>query len=100
MAGKKFEWNPEHTKAMKKLTKTLRRAESLKRPSYDRPIILTVDTSPTGIGWGAISDPIRSKGSQRKATRICTSQKRTMGSHVGDKIGSEVVIETDCLPIL
>ena len=42
---------PEHTKAMKKLKKTLRRAEALKRSSYDRPIIVTVDTSPTGIGW-------------------------------------------------
>ena len=49
--GKKFEWKPEHTEAMKKLKKTLRRAESLKKPSYDRPIIVTVDTSPTGIGW-------------------------------------------------
>ena len=36
---------------MKKLKKTLRRAEALKKPSYDRPIIVTVDTSPTGIGW-------------------------------------------------
>ena len=49
--GKKFEWRPEHTKAMKKLKKTLRRVEALKKPSYDRPIIVTVDTSPTGIGW-------------------------------------------------
>ena len=49
--GKKFEWKPEHTKAMKKLKKTVRRAEALKKPNYDRPIIVTVDTSPTGIGW-------------------------------------------------
>ena len=49
--GKKFEWKPEHTKAMKKLKKKLRRAEALKMPSYDRPIIVTVDTSPTGIRW-------------------------------------------------
>ena len=35
-----------------------------------------------------VSNPIRSKGSQRKATWICTSQKRTVGIHVGDKIGS------------
>ena len=49
--GKKFEWRPEHTKAMKKLKKTLLRAEALKKPNYDRPIIVTVDTSPTGIGW-------------------------------------------------
>ena len=36
---------------MKKLKKTLRRAEALKKPSYDRTIIVTVDTSSTGIGW-------------------------------------------------
>ena len=49
--GKKFEWKLEHTKAMKKLKKTLQMAEALKKPSYDRPIIVTVHTSPTGIGW-------------------------------------------------
>ena len=49
--GKKFEWKPEHTKAVKKLKKSLRRAEALKKPNYDQPIIVTVDTSPTGIGW-------------------------------------------------
>ena len=49
--GKKFEWKLEHAKAMKKLKKTLRRAESLKKPSYDRSIIVTVDTCPTEIGW-------------------------------------------------
>ena len=49
--GKNLEWKPEHTKAMNKLKKTLRRAEALKEPSYDQPIIVTVDTSPTEIGW-------------------------------------------------
>ena len=57
--GKKFELKPEHTKAMKKLKKTLRRAESLKKPSYDRPIIVTVDTSPTGIGWVIVKSNMR-----------------------------------------
>ena len=49
--GKKFEWRPEHTKAMKKRKKTLRRAEALQNLNYDRPIIVTVDRSPTGIEW-------------------------------------------------
>ena len=43
--GKTFEWRSEHTKAMKKLKKALRRAEVLKKPNYDRSIIVTVDTS-------------------------------------------------------
>ena len=49
--GKKFKWKPEHTKAMKKLKKTLRRSEALKKPSCDRLVIVIVDTSPTGIRW-------------------------------------------------
>ena len=42
------------------------------------------------LGWFAVFDLIRSKGSQRKATWICTSQKRTMGSRIGDKIESRL----------
>ena len=37
------------------------------------------------LRWGAISAPIRSKGSQQKATWICTSQKRTTGNRVGNQ---------------
>ena len=58
--GKKFEWKPEHTKAMKKLKKTLRRVEALKKPSYDRSIIVTVSVGssikPTQMVRGTRSD--------------------------------------------
>ena len=56
--------------------------------------------------WGAISDSIRSKGSYRKATRICKVKRELWGVVSAIKsdrdylIGAEAVIETDCLPIL
>ena len=113
--GKKFEWKPEHTKAMKKLKKTLRRAESLKKPSYDRPIIVTVDTSPTGIGW--VINQADSDGSRypiRFGAKVLNERQRgyaqvkrelwgVVSAIKSDRdylIGAEVVIETDCLPIL
>jgi hypothetical protein len=36
---------------MRKLKKALQESQALKKPNYDRPIIVTVDTSPTGLGW-------------------------------------------------
>jgi hypothetical protein len=113
--GKKFEWKPEHTKAMKKLKKTLCRAESVKKPSYDRPIIITVDTSPAGIGWvinQSDSDgaryPMRFKAKVLNIRQCGYAQvKRELWGVVlaikADRdylIGAEVVIETDCLPLL
>ena len=111
--GKKLEWKPEHTKAMKKLKKTLRRAEALKKPSYDRSIIVTVDTSPTGIGW-VINQPIRmvrdirSDSEQRFSTKGNADMHKSKENY-GESaiksdqdylIGAEIVIETDCLLIL
>ena len=47
--GMMFEWTLEYTQAMKKLKEALRVAESLKKQNYDQPIVVTVDTSPTGM---------------------------------------------------
>ena len=51
--GQRFVWKDLHTKAMRKLKKMLLRAPTLRRVDYKcgRPVILTVGTSPTGIGW-------------------------------------------------
>jgi hypothetical protein len=49
-----------------------------------------VGHQPSRLGWGAISDLIRSKGSQQKATRICSTQKRAMGSRIGNQSGSRL----------
>ena len=100
---------------MKKLKKTLRRAEALKKPSYDRPIIVTVDTSPTGIGW--VINQADSDGSRypiRFGAKVLNERQRgyaqvkrelwgVVSAIKSDRdylIGAEVVIETDCLLIL
>ena len=49
--GKKFQWKPDHTETVKELKEVLHGGESLKKWHYDRPIRVTVDTSPTEIGW-------------------------------------------------
>ena len=45
-----FEWNQEHTESVRKLLTT---ALALKKVVYGKgtPVYITVDTSPTGIGW-------------------------------------------------
>ena len=56
--GKGFHWNDSHTKAMKKLRRLLQCAPTLRKVNYEcgRPIIVTVDTSPAGIGWAIGQD--------------------------------------------
>ena len=50
---KKFEWRDEHTYAVRILKKLLLEAPALRKAEYTegKPIYVTVDTSPTGIGW-------------------------------------------------
>jgi hypothetical protein len=100
---------------MKKLKRTLLKAESLKKSSYDRPIIVTVDTSPTGIGWvinQADSDgaryPIRFgakvlNGRQRGYAQVKRELWGIVSAIKADRdylIGAEVLIEIDCLLLL
>jgi hypothetical protein len=100
---------------VKKLKKTLLEAESLKKPSYDRPIIVTVHTSPTGIGWvinQADSDgeryPIQFganvlNGRQRGYVQVKRELWGIVSAIKADRdylIGAEVIIETECLPLL
>mgnify|MGYP000574268331 CR=1 FL=1 len=51
--GHKFEWGMEHVEAMRRLKDALVAALALQKAVYgkDIPIYVTVDTSPTGIGW-------------------------------------------------
>ena len=87
---------------------------ALKKSDYDRPIIVTVDSSRTGIGWVTISDTDGSRYPIRFGAKVLTDRqriyaqiKRTLWGVVSliqsDRdylIGAEVVIETYCLPIL
>ena len=49
----KFEWRDEHTDAMRRLKKLLLEALALRKADYTegKPVYMTVNTSPTGIGW-------------------------------------------------
>jgi hypothetical protein len=113
--GKKFEWRSEHTKAIRKLKNALQESQALKKPDYDRPIIVTVDTSPTGIGW--VVNQADAKGNRqpiRFGAKVLSERQRgyaqvkrelwgIVSAIKSDRdylIGAEVVIETDCLPIL
>ena len=50
---RKFKWGGEHTESVRKMKEALAAASALRKAVYgkDTPIYVTVDTSPTGIGW-------------------------------------------------
>ena len=113
--GRQFGWTPEHTKTMRRLKEALQRAVWLKRPNYAQPIIVTIDTSPTGIGWVINQEdaegnrhPIRFGAKvlnerQRKYAQVKRELWGIVSAVKTDRdylIGAEVVIETDCLPVL
>ena len=51
--GRKFEWRDEHAESVRKMKEALVAAPALRKAVYgkDNPVFLTVDMSPTGIGW-------------------------------------------------
>ena len=51
--GRKFEWGDEHTESVQKMKEALAAASALRKAVYgqDTLIYVTVDMSPTGIGW-------------------------------------------------
>jgi hypothetical protein len=51
--GRKFEWATELTGLIRKMKKALAAAQALRTGVYGRnvPVYVTMDTSPTGIGW-------------------------------------------------
>ena len=50
--GQRFTWKENHTKVVKKLKKMMTSAHILRKIDYKcgRPVIVTVDMSPMGIG--------------------------------------------------
>ena len=51
--GCKFEWSEEHTESVWKMKEALTAPPTLQKAVYGKDILIyvTVDTSPTGIGW-------------------------------------------------
>ncbi|MCO5604739.1 hypothetical protein L7F22_058909 [Adiantum nelumboides] len=102
---------------MKKLKVLLQSAPTLRKVNYEceRPVIITVDTSPTGIGWAIGQDD--EEGHRyvvRFGAKVLSARQRNypqvkrelwgvVTSLKCDKdylIGAYVVVETDCLPLL
>ena len=51
--SRKFEWTKEHTEVVRRLKRTLAATPALRKAEYapSTPVYITMDTSPTGIGW-------------------------------------------------
>jgi hypothetical protein len=113
----KFVWQIEQDLAMAELKRTLQSPSVLKQVSYNcgRPVIVTVDTSPIAIGWAIGQDDEEGKRfAIRFGARILTDRQRAypqvkrelygaLTALKADRnylIGAEVVLETDCLPLL
>jgi hypothetical protein len=50
---RKFEWTSEHTGSVQRMKEAMAVASALRKGVYGRnvPVNVTVDTSPSGIGW-------------------------------------------------
>jgi RNase H-like domain found in reverse transcriptase len=115
--GRKFIWTEKHTEAMDKLKAALMSPLVLRPIDYTcgRPVILTVDSSPTAAGWAVGQD---NEEGRRFATRFGAKifaerqrkysqvKRELWGATCALKqerdylIGAYVVLETDCLPLL
>ena len=115
--GTKFKWEKKQEVAMEGLKETLKSPPVLRQVEYDsgRPVIVTVDTSPIAIGWAISQDDLDGKRfAIRFGARILTERQRAypqikrelLGALTALKaernylIGANVVLETDCLPLL
>ena len=106
-----------HTKAIQKLKKMMQSAPTLRKIDYNcgKPVIVTVDTSPTGIGWAiGQDDEAENRYAARFGAKVLSGRQRdypqikrelwgVVTALKNDKeylIGTEVIVETDCLPLL
>ena len=115
--GTKFKWEQKQELAMEGLKEILKSPPILRQVDYEcgRPIIITVDTSPIAIGWAVGQDDAEGKRfAIRFGARILTNRQRgypqvkrellgAMTAMKADRnylIGANVILETDCLPII
>jgi hypothetical protein len=114
---RKFEWMAEHTDSVRRMKEALTAAPTVRKGVYGNgiPIFVTVDTRPTAIGWlinqegedgerfpiwfGAkvLSERQRGYAQVKHELWGIISAMKADRDHL---IGTEVVIETNCLPIL
>ncbi|MCO5601145.1 hypothetical protein L7F22_055264 [Adiantum nelumboides] len=112
------EWKDAHTQAMRKLKKVLFSSPTIRKVDYEcgRPVIVvTIDTSPTGIGWAVRQDDEEQRryvvrfgakvlnARQRNYPQVKRELWGVVTSLKCDKeyfIGASVTVEIDCLPLL
>jgi hypothetical protein len=114
--GTKFKWEQKQEAAMEGLKEIQKSPLVLRQVEYDsgRPVIVTVDTSPIAIGWAVGEDDTDGKRfAIRFGARILTERQRaypqvkrellgaltTLKVERNYLIGTNVVLETDCLPL-
>ena len=115
--GQRFASTMKHSKAISKLKTMLLSAPTLRKIEYKcgRPVIVTVDTSPTGIGWAIGQDDEEGKRyAARFGAKVLSERQRdypqikrelwgVVTALKNDReylIGAEVIVETECLPLL
>jgi hypothetical protein len=115
--GTKFRWEHNQELAMEGLKEILKSPPILRQVDYDcnRSVVVTIDTSPIAIGWAIGQDDAEGKRfAIRFGARILTDRQRAypqvkrelLGALTAMKadrnylIGANVVLETDCLPLL
>lgn len=115
--NQRFQWIEAHTKAMRKLKKLLVSSPTLKKVDYGsgNPVTVTVDTSPTGIGWAIGQDDDEDRryviifgakvlnARQRNYPQVKRELWGVITALKCDKeylIGATVMVEIDCLPLL
>jgi hypothetical protein len=114
---RKFKWTAEHTDSVRRMKEALMAVPALRKGVYGNgvPIFVTVDTSPTGIRWVINQeDEDGERFPIRFGVKVLSERQRgyaqvkrelwgiasAVKADRDDLIGTEVVIETDCLPIL
>ena len=115
--SQKFEWSGEHTNAIRRLKEMLTGAPSLRKAVYkaDTLVFVTVDTSPIGIGCVANQEvENNARFPSRFGAKVLSKRQQgyaqvkrelwgiisMVNVDMDYLIGMEVIIETDCLPIL
>ncbi len=112
-----FEWDVRHSQAMQHLKELLSNAPVLRKPdyTYNKSIIVTVDTSPVGIGWALSQNDVEgNRYAIRFGAKVLNSRQRAYSQVKRELwgivtalktdrdylIGVPVIVETDCLPLL
>ena len=107
----RFLWSDSHIKPMQKLKCLLQSSPTLRKVDYEcgKPVIRTVDTSPTGIGWEVGKDDeddykyvirlcnqVWSKGTKHSPVQLSSNKKGVVGSSHRPKMRERIFDRDIC----